>query len=474
MKQKVLLSAALTVTTLLGAAVIWANVPPPPVNQTIGIFDTQFGQLTRPDCLTAAPCHVSDEILVPRHHNLVETEGKQCLDCHRLVQDPNTGIFGFADFRNCLQVGCHISSPHHVTTQAQQQNCQACHGSLIDNPGDGHFIPTYAKSSVTPNTKWFGNNPNDPKTYGGCAVCHQADLTTTPRPILSNQDTHHGTGIGFPPSQTGLPMQVGDCSWCHGNVTNNATLLDIRKCEQCHGIKSLHNIQVDTPAAANVGTIVPGQESAGYGHIGNNSDCFGCHGFFGMADTATAPATIPSVSGVSKQVLAANVENVLTVQGQSFVNSDSTGSVIVKPVVTVTNGSVSLTVQPVSITDTEVKVTVPALVAGNYELRIDKQGTFSNPVKLVVIAPTSIKSASISGRTVTITGAGFGQAPPADYNSGMGVIVGAANVQAQIVSWSDAKIVVSVRSAKAGEPVTVKTLNGGISKLMTAASKKQF
>lgn len=463
MKTKVLLSAALTATVVLGVAVVnWANVPPPPVNQTLGIYDTQFGQLTRADCLSAAPCHVSDEILVPRHHNLIDSEGFACLDCHKLVQGPG-GIWEFEDFRNCLN--CHTSTPHHTTDAAKAEDCKSCHGSLIDNPLDGHYIPTYAKSSVTPATKWKGNNPSDPKNYGGCAVCHQQDLAAQPRPILSNADTHHGTLLGFP-QPDGSPT-VGNCNWCHGSNT----FLDIRVCERCHGVNSLHNIQVDTPNAANVGTVVPGQENPGYGHIGANSDCTGCHGPNSRALSNSAPTTIPTINGVSNQVLKTNVADMLTIKGQSLVSADSTGVNVSKPVVSITNGTISLTIDPVSVTDTEIKIMVPALGTGNYELRLVKGNMQSNPMKLVVVPPALVKSALVSGSTLTITGQGFGQAPPVDFVSGMGVYVGVNNVAAKVMSWSNTKIVVNC-TVKAGEPVSVKTLNGSAVGVVTAVLKK--
>jgi hypothetical protein len=118
-------------------------------------------------------------------------------------------------------------------------------------------------------------------TVQGCEACHQADPTATPKPIFSNADNHHGTGIGATD-----PLQ---CNWCH-NVTSGIT---IRQCEACHGVKSIHNIQVDTPAAANLGSIVPGAENLGYGHIGNDYDCKGCHwSWFGNSAPFTA-ATVP-------------------------------------------------------------------------------------------------------------------------------------------------------------------------------------
>ncbi len=60
---------------LASAMVIWANVPAPPANQTIGIEDSVFNDLQEVDCRL---CHenpdqfpVDPEYIPDRHHLLV-------------------------------------------------------------------------------------------------------------------------------------------------------------------------------------------------------------------------------------------------------------------------------------------------------------------------------------------------------------------------------------------------------------------
>jgi hypothetical protein len=65
-----------------------------------------------------------------------------CLSCH----DQN-----FTVERDCLT--CHVSSPHHTTANAVGRQCSACHGDLVDDYDDGHYIPTYSATLVTP---WRG------------------------------------------------------------------------------------------------------------------------------------------------------------------------------------------------------------------------------------------------------------------------------------------------------------------------------
>jgi len=132
----------------------------PPVFQSIGMLDTVSQSLAEADCRN---CHVSG---VPdRHHvlydqlvadpsivpypqfNIPDPGGDlySCMSCHSDT---------FVLERDCLQ--CHnAGSPHHTTQDAVDRHCTACHGDLVDDFDDGHYIPTYAASLVTP---WQGLN----------------------------------------------------------------------------------------------------------------------------------------------------------------------------------------------------------------------------------------------------------------------------------------------------------------------------
>ena len=455
MKSKFISSALAAAVLVLGAAsIIWATVPPPPANQFLGIYDTKFGALTtREDCLA---CHVSDEVLVPRHHALINTKGMMCLDCHTMVPD-GSGGFVFDDFRTCSK--CHSNTPHHVTAKAVAKDCVACHGNFIDNPLDGHYIPTYPASSVTPMP--VGRSVLAPdgglEIVQGCAACHQADptaidpKTNTVRPIYANNDTHHGTGIT-------------NCVLCHDT---DGGVSSMRRCEACHGVKSLHNIQKKSSDTA---TITPGAEALGYGHIGNNWDCQGCHwSWYGNASSNPATAIVPALNGQSSYTLTAGKTTTLALTGASFTNVDGNGGAY-NPTVTISNATTSISLIPSLFTESEIQVTVPALQAGIYNLQVAKQGVVSNLAKLTVISELAIKTVVASKGTATIAGTGFGSAPPADYNSGLGVFVG--DTQVKIVSWSNTKIVAASNKLSNGAMVTVKTLNGAISKAVTLATKK--
>jgi len=241
----------------------------------------------------------------------------------------------------------------------------------------------------------------------------------------------------------------------------------MRRCEACHGVKSLHNIQKKSSDTA---TITPGAEALGYGHIGNNWDCQGCHwSWYGNASSNPATAIVPALNGQSSYTLTAGKTTTLTLSGASFTNVDGNGGVY-NPTVTISNATTSISLTPSLFTESEIQVTVPALQAGIYNLQVAKQGVVSNLAKLTVISELAIKTVVASKGTATIAGTGFGSAPPADYNSGLGVFLG--ETQVKVVSWSNTKIVATDRKLVSGAMVTVKTLNGAISKTVTAATKK--
>jgi hypothetical protein len=270
MQRKVLSLIVALVSSITFVAVSFADIPPPPVNQIIGIPDTSFNNLAEAECRF---CHEDPNIVdgahIPNRHHLLlgtpvpsgtcavsgntcernddcplfdavageiddfctvhtdrpfpdgDTAGNyDCFSCHNLIWDPVTMTSQFTTFRDCTF--CHIQDPiapttHHRTTEAQNDNCKACHGP-IDNPDDGHYIPVYQPSLVTPCPSYNSCSavpykdvndlpPGDPDATGGfCNFCHDEDLAgvTDPAfigvfgpvvPVVTNAETHHSTGL---------------------------------------------------------------------------------------------------------------------------------------------------------------------------------------------------------------------------------------------------------------------------------------
>ncbi len=174
----------LTVTILFLPATSWGKIPPPPVNQNIGMPDISYSAtpMTFYTCLGChgdpanAPAPVKIGYLPDRHHLRVDTPIEEysdspypgespdgthkCITCHKVdwMDDPSRplgGYFKFAkdpaepEFRNCLnchkqpvnQYGYLKATVHHLTNKAQKKLCYQCHGAIVNNATDESRIP---------------------------------------------------------------------------------------------------------------------------------------------------------------------------------------------------------------------------------------------------------------------------------------------------------------------------------------------
>lgn len=492
MKNRYLLGVAIAILSLAGIAM--AIIPPPPANQNIGFYDTFISELTPESCHSAAPCHGSDDTAIAnRHHLLVPSGEWTCLNCHPV--DPNSpGGYGVIIERDCIQ--CHngtawsenptevnIPRPHHFSTSAISRHCNDCH-SYIDNYDDGHYVPAYNTSLLTPLADYKLINETSGRLWGGCRACHWSDETASPV-ILDNHDTHHDATRGIPGRQ---------CTWCHvGNVSRlrpdgsasylrvyltdpygfgwdtvnghlefrNSTLLNLGDavngtgCEKCHSVATIHNIQYDY-------NNTTGQ--LGYGHIGTDWDCNGCHAFWDAGAASLEGAIIPDMTGITPNKLAAGSPTVVTITGSNFLSGAGTFTAAV-----LVDGT-QLT--PDSVSDSQIVVTVPSLTAGIHSIRVVKNGDtqpkFASPGMLVVAAEADITSAVLAKGMITITGTGFGAKPdPAftdlgvfiDHTAGKGKTKVTTTLKADIISWTETEIVAQA-DVGAGELLTLKSLNG--------------
>ena len=501
MKRSVLRTLFATILFLQGAMIsglVMAAVPAPPVVQQQGIPDGVFNNLSEPVCRS---CHnqnppvglpIDPTYLPDRHHLKVDTtipantdrpnpdpDGDgvintiyECLSCHSLIWDPITFTYVLEDnFRNCLN--CHDqtneATVHHLTQLADDQNCQACHGGLINNPLDGHYVPTYQPSLVTP---WPSGKPNGDDSIvssagtspGNCNYCHNtADglpgapgtnleptwLNTT-IPVYQNMETHHGTGLAVTDSTR--------CTWCHD--VNAGAGYAIRQCEACHGVTSLHNITADSNGDGNV---MPGQETAGYSHTGAQSDCWGCHGNNGtiLAMAPGAGAAIPGIHSVDYSAIESGTDSTITLAGINFTNyvqNPWTGNydILVSSVIRLTDEDGNATdYQPTSITADSIEVVIPGTLSpGNYQITAAKGPNSGNPMNLTVTPNVTIDSAECSRRTkvLTVTGSGFGEYLSA---SDSGTSVEVRGETGNIVSWSDTEITAEFSSCRRNSTATV-------------------
>jgi hypothetical protein len=543
--------ASIAVMSVLGLALALpalAAVPPPPVNQTIGVPDGIFNDLTESECRF---CHedpgiVSGEAHIPnRHHNLMhtpvqtgecsvshnnclldsecnpgicsrnnvgctadtdcpqyysgETCGEncigetvapdkdadqngvddtvyQCLNCH--IEDTSGGIIQLQVWRNCLL--CHVQIPgeasvHHLTATAQGTDsplgspnigdCTPCHGTLVDDIGDGHIIPLYAPSLVTPDPSGGDGLPLNSygKGAGACDYCHDQDTMPPAAPveIYRNQDTHHNTGVYI--------NEVGEsnnnaCYWCHlVTIPPPNPAFRIRVCEGCHGYESLHNIAVDSDAGCLLGDpgceVVIGGEAAGYSHVGNDDDCWGCHGFAQAGAPGAGPVT-PFIRGTDTLSITAGTDRAVTLRGSALTNLAGSYRWTSGITLTAADGSTT-TLTPDSISSNQLTVTVPGTTApGNYALRAVKgDDAKSNPVIITVVPQVVITSVScdLKKGVLSVNGAGFGEKVPGtdDY-----INVQVDDQVMDIISWSDTRINAPVYSCQKNARVTVHALYG--------------
>jgi hypothetical protein len=266
-------------------------------------------------------------------------------------------------------------------------------------------------------------------------------------PILINHDTHHFTGA------TGL-VPGGACWFCHPVRTPTHTTADIRACETCHGIPSLHNIQVDSQPD---GSIDPGAEDPWYGHIGNNTDCNGCHGFSVASAPGSGPV-VPNISSADYLSMTSGTDTTVTLTGAAFTNTVmGTIELICDVELTASDGSTT-TLTPDSVTESEIVVTLPSTLAvGNYDLRAVKGSKSSNPVIVSVTPAVAITDTACSKKkgVLTITGSGFSEKPEGT-DEYINVQVNGQTVD--LMSWTNTRIRASVSGCSNKDTVTVNSL----------------
>jgi hypothetical protein len=450
-----LLSYSLMRITLVRIALVWAALPPLPAHQNIGTIDGLFNNMVEEDCRF---CHenpdqfpVEDETIPNRHHLLINTvipdptdapfgtpgELYECLSCHEV--DPITGDFIVE--RDCLV--CHIQDPseltvHHRTdlaqgTLPQGPDCQACHGSLVDNIEDGHYIPTYEPSVLIPKRSGGAGLPlnSEGNGRGACTYCHSTGTGDPSIPgldsdsgalVYSTEDTHHNTGFGFDATK---------CDWCHDFTIPFE--VQIRICENCHAPNSIHSIQTDSN-----GDGIINSEVIGYGHIGDSDDCRGCHDFSALSAPGTGPV-VPYITAMSASVLTGGTESTVTLTGSAFTNISESVELTSNVIVTSDDGS-SIELIPDALN----------------ESTFDK---FSNPMVISVEPVVWIADVNCNKKKkiLSIYGTGF-----IDKVEGTDAYINVLiNDQiAEIISWAETTIKSSVSFCPKRASITVNSLFG--------------
>lgn len=370
------------------------------VPQEIGIYDTTYNFLTETDCRR---CHGNS--LADRHH-LTDTvvRDRLCTPCHDLIPDPP----GVIVKRNCKEDGCHGSitvdlpanGAHHLSDLARSNNCTACHNSnVISEIQPFRSINQYPPSVVTP-TPYSCQNCH----WGQDVVDPDGDpFTSTPNPGHPSTFDHFnlwGQFIGY--YEYGRPIPGGgDCAgdstihnWngqfgnkcylCHGidPGTGGPLIIDpynpenIRYCEKCHDIGTLHTIKPHVEGAEGweaVGFHVSGGSTTPttYRSFSANEMCFGCHADFvpEPPDIGVCTGAVPVIASVAPNHGACYTY--VTIVGQYFGEeqfSDSFVQLRKKPVA----GNPWIDVPVYSWTSTQIEFEIPCwtFAKGTYQVRV--------------------------------------------------------------------------------------------------------
>jgi hypothetical protein len=232
----------------------------------------------------------------------------------------------------------------------------------------------------------------------------------------------------------------------------------IRVCEGCHGYESLHNIQTDSNSDD---LIDVGMELAGYGHVGNNDDCWGCHGFFQSMAPGSGPI-VPTITDSDISVITDGSDTAVPLTRTAFTNV-IWGFPLTSLLRLTDAYGYLLELTPDSISENSLTVTIPGTTAtGNYDVRAVKGSTASNPVVISVkpaVTITDVKCRKRRGRLI-IRGLGFGEKVEGtdDY-----INVEVNGMPVEIISWKDNGIKASVTSCIDNANITVNALFGSAS-----------
>lgn len=237
----------------------------------------------------------------------------------------------------------------------------------------------------------------------------------------------------------------------------------IRWCENCHGYESLHNIAIDSDTGCLFGDpgceVIIGGEMAGYSHVGNNDDCWGCHGFETAAAPGSGPAT-PYLFASDTLGATSGYDTTVTLIGATLQNLVGTYLWSSDISMTAADGS-SVTLTPESATSNQLAVTIPAATApGNYALRAVKgTSAASNPIVISVKPEVAITDSSCDRKkgVLSVSGTGFGE-KPAGSDAYINVQVNGQSVD--VTSWSDTQITASISSCKGNAAITVNAVMG--------------
>ncbi|UCD86850.1 MAG: hypothetical protein JSV01_03495, partial [Desulfobacterales bacterium] len=279
------------------------------VSQEVGIFDSSYDRLEELDC---RKCH-GDSLAERHHHTPIVLEQGFCHPCHESIPEP-PGVVVITD---CKTSGCHSGDDlqangwHHDTDLSGAENCVACHdrnlvseilpfSSLAEHPPSveppGLFScqNCHWEQDIVESAPGFDPNTSPQSDAGHPSTYHHDDewgqfvgYLEYDMDVVSNFVTHH---MGF------RGYAFGGCWTCHSTHPNDSSWdpadpENIRYCEICHDIKTLHTIEAHTGlpdedgghaaygwAAVGFHASDPSETPSEYRSFDATEQCRGCHG----------------------------------------------------------------------------------------------------------------------------------------------------------------------------------------------------
>lgn len=218
--------------------------------------NNQFVPVVVRDCTT---CH-GQLTHQGRHHELIYSVGKQCLDCHQMVADASGSL-----------------APVVV------RDCSVCH--LVMNPKTNHSFAVVTVDCAQCHNR--GVVEEHTSRASSCYTCHTSGDVTVQQTIMTGKT---GVAVGctschaaaLHQAQHDMASTSVDCAQCHNRGTVNEHLSRTSTCSTCH---SSSNAAVQqTIATGKAGTAVFCVNChAGVDHVAQHNmvttptDCAACH-----------------------------------------------------------------------------------------------------------------------------------------------------------------------------------------------------
>ncbi|RNC69395.1 MAG: PKD domain-containing protein [Desulfuromonadales bacterium] len=220
-----------------------------------------------------------------RHHWLIESQSRQCLDCHQMVAAVD-GTLAPVVVRDCI--ACHgqlvHQGRHHQLIDEQGKQCLDCHQMRAD--AGGVLTPVVVRdcsvchASMNPKT-----NHSNAMADVSCAQCHNLGVVNEHINRGSNCYTCHSSSDGTV-QQTILAAKGGavvTCTSCHvgfDHVQQHDKAVAAPDCGQCHnlGVVYEHINRSSTCNTCHASTSATVQNTITLGRAGTVVNCVNCHG----------------------------------------------------------------------------------------------------------------------------------------------------------------------------------------------------